>query len=127
MACWAYCTRRRWRSTRSAKAWSSRGGDPKHAVKQIDRLLSNAGLDVAALGPTWVTFVLADRTEAVIALDWTDFDGDEQTTLVANLVTTHGRATPLLWQTVPKTGLKDRRNDYEDALLLRLRVAVPSG
>jgi hypothetical protein len=103
----------------------ARGGDPKHAIKQIDRLLSNAGFDVDALGPTWVAFVLADRAEAAVALDWTDFDGDDQTTLVANLVTAHGRATPLLWKTVPKTGLKDRRNDYEDALLLRLRAAVP--
>lgn len=98
---------------------------PKHAIKQIDRLLSNRGLDVEALGTRWVTFVLADRPEAVVALDWTDFDGDDQTTLVLNLITTHGRATPLLWKTVPKAGLKDRRNEYEDDLLLRLRAAVP--
>lgn len=100
---------------------------PKHAIKQIDRLLSNRGLDVEALAPRWVAFVLSDRTEAVVALDWTDFDGDEQTTLVLNLITTHGRATPLLWKTVPKEGLKHRRNDHEDALLQRLRDAVLEG
>lgn len=106
---------------------SARDLTPKHAVKQIDRLLSNRGLDVEALAPNWVEFVLGDRAEAVVALDWTDFDGDDQTTLVLNLITTHGRATPMLWKTVPKTGLKDRRNDHEDALLLRLRTAVPPG
>jgi hypothetical protein len=30
-------------------------------------------------------------------MDWTDFDADDQTTLALNLVTNHGRATPLLW------------------------------
>lgn len=99
--------------------------NPRHAVKQIDRLLSNRGLDVESLGPRWVAFVLADRTEAVVAIDWTDFDGDDQTTLVINLITNHGRATPLLWKTVPKASLKTRRNDYEDGLLERLRAAIP--
>ena len=46
-------------------------------------------------------------------MDWTDFDADDQTTLALNLVTNHGRATPLLWLTVLKDELKDKRNDYE--------------
>ena len=98
---------------------------PKHAIKQVDRLLSNRGVDVEVLAPLWVSFVLAERKDIVVALDWTDFDGDEQTTLVLNVITTHGRATPLLWKTVTKKGLKTRRNDYEDDLLRRLRDAVP--
>lgn len=101
------------------------GLDPKHAIKQVDRLLSNRGVEVEVLAPLWVSFVLAERKDIVVALDWTDFDGDEQTTLVLNVITTHGRATPLLWKTVPKKGLKTRRNDYEDDLLRRLRDAVP--
>jgi hypothetical protein len=105
---------------------AARDLNPKHAIKQIDRLLSNRGLDVEALAPRWVAFVLAARTDAVVALDWTDFDGDEQTTLVLNLISTHGRATPLLWKTVFKEELKDRRNEFEDALLRRLREAVPA-
>lgn len=99
--------------------------DPKHAIKQIDRLLSNRGIEPEALSPQWIAFVLGERTDVVVALDWTDFDHDEQTTLVLNLITSHGRATPLLWKTVAKTKLKERRNDYEDALLLRLRAAIP--
>ena len=100
--------------------------NPKHAVKQIDRLLRNAGLDVEAIAPRRVTFVLADRTDAVVAMDWTDFDADEQTTLVINLVSSHGRATPLLWKTVHREGLKDRRNGCEAALPRRLREAGPT-
>lgn len=99
--------------------------DPKHAIKQVDRLLSNRGVDPEALAPLWVSFVRADRTDLVVALDWTDFDGDEQTTLVLSAITNHGRATPLLWKTVLKKDLKARRNDYEDDLLNRLRAAIP--
>jgi hypothetical protein len=50
-------------------------------------------------------------------MDWTDFDGDGQATLVLNLVTEHGRAMPLpllwLWLSVWKDELKDQRNDIE--------------
>ncbi len=97
---------------------------PRHATKQIDRLLSNEGLDLKVLAPLWVKFALATRTEAVVALDWTEFDADGHTTLVLSLISQHGRATPLLWKTVDKETLKDRRNAYEDDLLQRLRDAV---
>ena len=60
-------------------------------------------------------------------MDWTDFDGDDQATLALNLVTGHGRATPLLWLTVWKDELKDQRNDFEDACLGRLSEVVPPG
>ena len=30
-------------------------------------------------------------------MDWTDFDHDDQSTLVLSLVTGHGRAAPLIW------------------------------
>ena len=47
---------------------------------------------------------------------WTDFDRDGQATLALNLVTGHGRATPLLWLTVWKDELTERRNDFEGCL-----------
>ena len=99
----------------------------KHAIKQIDRLLSNAGIDVWDLFEYWVPFVVAQRPEAVVVLDWTDFDKDDQTTLAAYLVTNHGRATPLMWMTVPKSELKGQRNDHEDVVLGRLADVMPRG
>jgi len=36
----------------------------KHAIKQVDRLLSNAGVDVWELFATWVPYVLAARQDA---------------------------------------------------------------
>ena len=88
----------------------------KHTTKQVDRLLSNPKLDVWSVLSAWTPFVLGARTEAVIALDWTDFDKDDHTTLVASLVTTHGRATPLLWRTVNKSTLSEQRNALEDLI-----------
>lgn len=103
----------------------ARGLDPKHAVKQVDRLLSNKELDVWRLFYQWVPFVVADRTEIVVTLDWTEHDHDDQSTIAMNMVTSHGRATPLMWKTVKKSELKDRRNEHEDKLLERLREIVP--
>ena len=75
----------------------------------------------------WVAEVVGQRKTIVVAMDWTDFDADDQTTLALNLVTNHGRATPLLWLTVLKDELKDKRNDYEDLCLARLAEVLPEG
>jgi hypothetical protein len=58
-------------------------------------------------------------------MDWTDFDADKQATLQISLITSHGRATPLLWKTVEKKDLKNKRNDYEDELLCELKAVLP--
>jgi hypothetical protein len=105
----------------------ARGLLTKHAVKQVDRLLSNQGIDVWDLFRHWVPQVVGARTDIVVAMDWTDFDADGQTTLALNLITRHGRATPLLWLTVLKDELKDQRNDFEDACLARLAAVLPEG
>ena len=99
--------------------------DAKHAIKQVDRLLSNAGVDVWKLFANWVPYVIGARPEIVVALDWTDFDQDNQSTIALYLVTKHGRATPLLWKSVMKSELKGWRNEHEDALLERFREVVP--
>lgn len=99
----------------------AKGLNSKYATKQVDRLLSNKALDPDHVSVAWVSFVLAQRTDLVLALDWTDFDGDSHSTLSLSVLTTHGRSTPLLWQTVPKSALKNRKNLVEDALLRKLR------
>lgn len=104
----------------------ARGLDPRHAIKQVDRLLSNSGLDVWHLFRQWVPYVLAERTEAVVVLDWTDFEPDDQCTLAASLVTSHGRTTPLLWKTHVKSALAGNRNLWEDELLSYLRELIPT-
>jgi hypothetical protein len=103
------------------------GLDPKHAIKQIDRLLSNTGVTVWLWFEQWVSFVVAARTEIVVALDWTEFDKDDQATIAAYLVTSHGRATPLVWRTVSKSKLKNQRNEHEYQVIRRLHEILPAG
>src|SRR4051794_38875990 len=75
----------------------ARGLVTKHAIKQVDRLLSNHGIDVWESFARWVPHQIGARQEALVAMDWTDFDHDDQATLVLSLVSGHGRAAPLLW------------------------------
>jgi hypothetical protein len=72
----------------------ARGLVTKHAVKQVDRLLSNVGLDVWDSFARWVPQQVGARPDILVAMDWTDFDHDGQSTLVLNWVTGHGRAAP---------------------------------
>jgi len=98
----------------------------KHAVKQVDRLLSNNKLDVWSSFEDWVQFLVQGRKAINVTMDWTDFDGDNHSTIALNLVTSHGRATPLIWKTVYKNKLKNNRNNYEDEVLSRLSEIVPA-
>ena len=105
----------------------ARGLLSKHAIKQVDRLLSNQGVVVWDMFAPWVAEVVGARKTIVVAMDWTDFDADDQATLALSLVTNHGRATPLLWLSVLKDELKDQRNDFEDVCLARLAQVLPEG
>ena len=101
----------------------ARGLSIKHAVKQVDRLLSNPRLDPIELAPAWITYVVAARSQVVVAFDWTEFALDGHSTVVLSMITKGGRATPLLWRSVPTE--KIQRIAAEDELLERLRAAIP--
>jgi hypothetical protein len=98
---------------------------PRSGVKQVDRYLSNKGIDVEALTPDWAAYVLSGRKEVIIALDWTEFDNDDHATLAAYVVTSHGRATPLAWKTVAKSTLRGKRTGYEHQMVERVSRAIP--
>ena len=104
----------------------ARGRLTKHAIKQVDRLLSNPGIEVDALLVHWVPYVVGNRSSITVAMDWTDFDADGQATIMLSLLCRHGRATPLVWLTVGTATLKDRRNAYEDQVLMRLAEVLPA-
>ena len=99
----------------------------KHGVKQVDRLLSNRGIDVWTFFDYWTPYLIGARSEVVVALDWTSFAADEQETIVLSMLTGHGRATPLLWKTVASSTLKDNQRRYEYEVLCRLREVLPDG
>jgi len=102
----------------------ARGLMDKHAIKQVDRLLSNQGLSVDAVFEKWVPYVVGERPAVVINLDWTEFDRDDHSMLVASVQSRHGRSTPLMWSTAKKSALKGNRNGHEDQLLQRLRELI---
>ena len=99
----------------------------KHSIKQVDRLLSNAGIDMDDAFEHWVPYLVGARPHICVAMDWTDFDADDQSTLMLSLISKHGRATPLLWHTVEKKTLKNHRNGYEYDVLRRLANFLPEG
>jgi hypothetical protein len=105
---------------------AARGLNPKHATKQVDRLLSNPKINVDDILARWVPYVVGARTAIVVALDWTDFEADQQATIMLSLITDHGRATPLVWLTVDKRTLKDNRSRYEYRVLVRLAELLPA-
>ncbi len=100
--------------------------EKKHSVKQVDRLVGNDAIDVWALFSKWVPYVVSNREEVWVALDWTEFDADGHSTLVASQVSSHGRTTPLLWRTFEKKAIKGSRLDAEKLVLERLRQVLPA-
>ena len=105
---------------------AARGLNPKHATKQVDRLLSNPKINVDDILVRWVPYVVGARRSIVVALDWTDFDVDNQATIMVSLITDHGRATPLVWLTVDKRTLKHNRSLHEHRVLVRLAELLPA-
>ena len=105
----------------------ARGTLSKHGVKQVDRLLSNTAIELDEFFSHWVAHVIGAREEIVVALDWTSFARDGHDTLMLSMLTEHGRATALMWETVSTATLKDNRNRYEDELLYRFSKVVPDG
>src|SRR5512134_2155239 len=103
----------------------ARGLLTKHAVKQVDRLLSNPRIEAWDVFASWVPELVGPRKDIVVAMDWTDYDADGQATLALKLVTRHGRATPLIWLSVHKDELTNARNAYEDAAVRRLAEVLP--
>ena len=104
----------------------ARGRLPKHTIKQVDRMLSNARIDVDELSERWIPYVVGQRPNIVVAMDWTDFDADNQATIMLSLISRHGRSTPLVWLTVDKATLKNHRNAYEYRVLVQLAEALPA-
>jgi len=102
------------------------GLNKKHTTKQVDRLLSNQKFDIWTESSVWAPYIVGMRAEIIVSMDWTDFDADGQSTIAVNMITDHGRATPILWKTVDKSSLKHNRARYEDQILSRLKDIIPS-
>ena len=69
-------------------------------------VVEHTGIDVDEFSKRWVAYAVGPRPKIVVAMDWTDFDADNQATIMLSLVSRHGRSTPLVWLTVDKATLK---------------------
>lgn len=103
----------------------AQGTTSKHAIKQVDRLLSNAKIDTWNFQAHWISYSIGARKDIMLAMDWTDFALDDQITLSIQMLTTHGRSTPLLWKTFRKSTLRDHQRQYENELLEHLKNHIP--
>ena len=99
--------------------------DAKHGIKQVDRLLSNRKIDDLDLVRQHVAFVVGDRSWIAVTMDWTEYGLHGQNRLAINLVTRHGRATPLIWKTIPSAQLKGQMSHQEVGLLGVLKSVLP--
>ena len=104
---------------------AAQGLVPRHAVKQVDRLLSNPQLSMEQIFSCWVRFVVGEREEIFVNFDWTEFEDSDQSMVVLGVQTGHGRSTPLVWKTVTRSQLKERRNEHEDDLLILFAAVAP--
>lgn len=105
----------------------ARGVTDKHAIKQVDRLLGSSILADRKLRRLWAAEVLGDAKEVFINLDWTDFDADNQTMLVASVQEGRGRSAPLVWKTVEKSKLKGNKWRHVHELMREVQAVLPAG
>lgn len=97
----------------------------KHSIKQVDRTAHNNKIQTKYCESQLAKFLIGQRSRIVVAMDWTVFAKDKHMTITLRLITRHGRATPLLWKTVPTENLKGKKSQYVFSLLEKLRCLVP--
>ena len=79
----------------------------KHGVKQVDRLLSNQGIDVWEFFGYWVPYLVGARLEVVVAMDWTSFARDLR--IPVKVVSDSGL------NVISDSGQSDHRSERSDA------------
>jgi hypothetical protein len=99
----------------------------KYSIKRVDRFLGNHLIRTDMLIDSFCRWLTENRREIVVSLDWTEYGIDRHHRLAVNLITDHGRATPLLWQTYDYGAFKNRRSFIEREILRRLKRLVPGG
>jgi hypothetical protein len=96
----------------------------RHGVKQVDRIVGNQKIDMMDTFGEVVRSIVGARKDIKVSLDWTEYDGTDQSRIAVNLITRHGRATPLLWITVTKSKLANRRSAHERRVLKKLKACL---
>lgn len=100
------------------------GLERRHAIKQIDRLLTNTKLNVWQLVGIRMPYVVNASPEITLSVNWLEFNIDGHSTLLINMHCTQG-TIPLLWKTYRTSSLHGQRPTQERLLLTRLKQILP--
>lgn len=100
------------------------GGIPKHAIKRVDRFLSNPRIDLELAHRALAREVIGPRKRVLVSVDWTQVRA--QWVLVAGVVV-GGRAAPILWAVCWGGQFRTSQNAFEGAFFLLLKTILPPG
>jgi hypothetical protein len=95
---------------------------PKHAIKRVDRFLSNTKIEVDEWCADLVRTVIGPRKRVKLAIDWTKIG--PWPVLVASVVVQR-RGIPVYWATCDLSALSRSLNAFEEGFLTRLRSMIP--
>jgi hypothetical protein len=98
--------------------------DPKHAIKRVDRFLSNDRFDHRSAQEVLLRAVVGPRTRVYVSVDWTRIR--DWWVLVASVVY-RGRALPVLWSAIDYRRMYKSQNKFENAFFSWLASALPVG
>jgi len=97
---------------------------PKHAIKRVDRFLSNPRFDDREAAEVLLRSVIGPRRRVLIAVDWTKFR--KWPALVAAVIQ-RGRGIPILWAVMDWRSAYKSQNAFENAFFTWLKSALPEG
>lgn len=95
---------------------------PKHAIKRVDRFLSNRKVPLLKMLTAYILWVIGPRQRIGVCCDWTKIR--EWPVLVASLVY-RGRSIPLLWAVMDKNKLNRSWNAFENGFFALLSRLIP--
>lgn len=93
-------------------------------VKQVDRIVGSRKVSLTDAFAEYAHMVVGARKRVRVSLDWTEYDSTDQSRIAVNLITRHGRATPLVWLTVTKSKMRNRRSSLEKRVLKLLKHSL---
>jgi hypothetical protein len=96
---------------------------PKHAIKRVDRFLGNSRFDHRRAQERLLQFVVAGRSEVLIAVDWTKIRS--WPALVAGVIQ-RGRSTPVLWAVMDPRKSYKSQNAFENGFFSWLAETLPA-
>jgi Transposase DDE domain len=97
---------------------------PKHAIKRVDKFLSNRNFDDERAREEFFKIVVGPRKRVLIAVDWTKIRS--WSVLVAGVIQ-RGRAIPVLWSVMDPATVYKSYNSFECGFFTWLAKALPEG